>query len=68
MKKSNGVTQHPWDRWFRKRRFRLLRGRDYTCMTHCMSVQVRAAAIKRGLRASVMVNDMLSLSVELRKA
>ncbi len=34
-------------------------------MTHCMSVQVRAAAIKRGKRASVRFEDDDTLLVEV---
>jgi hypothetical protein len=59
------LVRYPWDRWFRQRKFRLTRGREYRGMTHAMSVQVRSAAIKRGLRASVRVEED-SLVITLR--
>lgn len=56
-KKKRKLTRHPWDTWFRRNSFSLRKGKHYQCMTHCMMIQLRAAAIKRGLRASVRQSD-----------
>ena len=50
-------VRHPWNRWFRRRRFQLVRGEDYRCQPHAMSVQVRNAAAKRNLRVSVQIEE-----------
>lgn len=58
--------RHPWNRWFRKRNFELKWGLDFTSMPHCMAVQVRNQAIKRGLRASISIDpDSGNLGINL---
>lgn len=55
MKKKKPV-RYPWDEWLAyKRPYRLKRGKDFRCMTHSMSVQIRNAAIARGMRVSVEI-------------
>ena len=49
--------RHPWDRWFKKDQFTLVRGRDFACMAHSMSVQVRSAAAARGLYVRVLISN-----------
>lgn len=49
------IQRHPWDKWFRTRRFTLIHGRDYKCQPHGMAVQVRQQAGMRGLSASISV-------------
>ncbi len=60
-KKENDNVQQPqhdpWDKWLKRKRFRLVRGRHYNCMPHSMGVQVRTAAANRGLRVSVLINE-----------
>lgn len=56
---------HPWNRWFRKKRFVLRHGVDFTSMPHCMAVQVRNQAIKRGKRASIVTTPDGDLVVNL---
>lgn len=46
---------HPWDLWFRMKRFRLLQGYEYFCEPSSMAVEVRAAAAKRQLKVSVYI-------------
>ena len=52
--------RYPWDDWLRSARKRpliLVRGVHFVCQVHSMNVQIRAAAIKFGLRASVHINE-----------
>lgn len=68
VKKKPSQVRYPWDRWFgsasrRRRQFVLVKGKDYHCMSHSMSVQVRNAAAARGLRVSVHISVYDTLSV-----
>ena len=36
--------RYPWKLWFSRHRFRLIRGRDYDCLTHAMVQMIRSAA------------------------
>jgi hypothetical protein len=47
------MISYPWERWFRKRRIKLMRGRDYRCMTHCFNVLARAAAKRLNYAVSI---------------
>ena len=53
------LPRYPWDRWFRRKAFTLRRGQGYRCQPHSMSVQVRSAAQKRGLRVSVLIRESI---------
>jgi hypothetical protein len=44
---------YPWDSWFARESFRLVRGRDYDCPVSSIIQQVRNAASRRGLGVSV---------------
>ena len=56
---SNGL-RYPYDKWFsRNRRYRLRRGTDFYCQPHSMSVLLREAAAKRGVRVSVFIDGNL---------
>lgn len=56
-------ARHPWDKWFKKRKFRLTRGVHFDGMPHAMSVQVRSAARDRDIRVSVTINgDTLTVT------
>lgn len=51
---------YPWDRWvrlLRRKKLTLRRGRDYHCQPHSMSVMVRNAAVARGIRVQVLINE-----------
>jgi len=50
-------TRHPWDRWFKKKQFKLVRYKHYFCMPHSMGVQIRTAAAKRELAVSVHIRE-----------
>lgn len=60
---------YDWDKWFARRRFRLLRGTHYFCSQSTMSQQIRNAATKRGLQVSItegkgpMYVDMIQVKV-----
>lgn len=49
-------VRHPWDKWFQKSRFNLVRGKHFGGMPHAMAVQVRNAASLRGYDASVYID------------
>lgn len=55
--KRSGVPspnrRYPWERWFSKRKFTLVKGRHYECQPHSMAQQVRSAASKYGCRVSI---------------
>jgi len=48
-------VKHPWDRWFRKKHFKLIRYRDYDSLPSLMAQQVRNNASKRKLKVTVDV-------------
>jgi hypothetical protein len=47
------MVRHPWEKWFSKKSFRLIRGKHFNGMVHSMAQQVRNAASARGLRVSI---------------
>lgn len=51
------MFKHPWDKWFRRKQFCLVRGRHYTCQPHSMAQQVRTAALKRSLSISIRIAE-----------
>lgn len=61
----SGRVSYPWDNWFTKSKFRLHRGVEYFCLTHCMNILVRGAATARGLQVSIHVEegDVLAVTV-----
>ena len=54
MRKKKQI-HHPFDKWFKRKNFKLVRGKHFKCMTHCMNVQLRNAAAKRNIRLSIDV-------------
>ncbi len=58
-------NRYPWGRWFRKGRFRLTEGRDYTCRPYGMAQMVRTQASKCRLRVRVTIglDDVISVAV-----
>ena len=54
-KKENTLKPHSFDKWFKHKQCKLVKGKHYTCMPHSMSVQLRNAAKKRGLKISVHI-------------
>lgn len=51
------APKYPWDEWLRRRRLRLVRGIDFDCQPHSMSVMIRTRAARRGLRVSVSIDE-----------
>jgi len=50
-------VRHPWDKWLKRKKLILIRGRDFRCQPHSMSVMVRNAAYARGIRVSVRIDE-----------
>ena len=48
---------YPWDLWFQLDNFVLMRGRDYNCSSFSFGQQVRNAAVSRGIRIKIRVDD-----------
>lgn len=48
---------YQWDDWFSHQRFRLERGKHFSAQPHGMSIMIRQAAKKRGLRVSVHISE-----------
>lgn len=59
--------RYPWDRWFARRTFTLVRGRHYDCLPHGMAQMVRNAAAgpKYRLRVSVRITDDGDITVRV---
>ncbi len=55
--KQKRLPRYPWNRWLKRKRFRLVRGKDFACMPHSMAVQVRNAAAKQSIRVSVTIDE-----------
>lgn len=62
---TKNLNRHPWDKWFRKNKFKLKKGVHFTCMPHSMSVQVRNAAHLRGIKVRVLFDDAETLVVHV---
>lgn len=65
-------VRHPWDKWFKKirgkgKKLLLKRGKDYDCMTHSMSIQLRNAAKQRGIRISCQTREE-GEAIEIKEA
>lgn len=48
---------YPWEKWFSRKTFTVVRGVDYDCAVHGMLAQIRTKASQRGLRVSVKAVD-----------
>lgn len=48
--------RHPWDRWFSKKSFTLVKGKDFACQPHGMAQAVRNAAAMDKFRKSVSIH------------
>ena len=64
---SQYPLRYPWDLWFEEAAIgpiRLVKDKDFPCQVHSMGVQIRTAAISRGLTVRVLThNDTISLEV-----
>lgn len=45
--------RYPWTTWFRRGRFTLTRGIEFSCLTHGMAAMVRNVASRKRLRISI---------------
>lgn len=51
------LRRYPWDKWFSRKTFTLIQGRDFDCQVQTMTVQIRNAAIRRGKVARLRVKE-----------
>ena len=63
----SGKAAYPWADWFKNKKFKLRRGKEFLCKTHCMNVLVRGAARNRNLQVSICVEEGDVLVVTLDK-
>lgn len=49
--------RYPWDRWFRRPKFTLYRGLDYSCRTDSMALMARFAGWDRGKRCTIKIHE-----------
>lgn len=57
MGKKKKPTRYPWDKWFGRSKFRLVRGKHFQCATHGMAGQIRNAAVLYGVKVSIKVKE-----------
>ena len=61
--------KYPWERWFSKDKFKIYWGKDFDCMPHSMTVQIRTMATEYGKSVSIQTeiedNGETSLTVEV---
>ena len=62
-----GPKGYDWDKWFSKKRFVLEYGKHYSCMPHSMMVQIRRAALARGIPISIKVLGVGKFRVEIKR-
>jgi hypothetical protein len=73
LRSKNGVPKpkarrfgrrYTWDKWLKEGSFVLVRGRDFTCMTHGMAQMIRNVASKKGFRVSIRIvsNDRIEVT------
>jgi hypothetical protein len=49
--------RYPWAEWFKKKRFKLVKGKDFDGMTHGMAAMVRNAACRLRLSVNVSLKE-----------
>ena len=60
-----GIVPHPFDKWFKQKRTKLVRGKHFNCMPHSMGIQIRNAAKKRKVKVSIHIQgDILIVSIK----
>ena len=57
--------RYPWDKWFSRKKFRLVRPTHFSCKVHCMAQLIRTKAASRGLRVSIRIGED-SVTVEVK--
>ncbi len=64
MPKKKKPIRYPWTRWFRKKKFELVKGRDFHRIEpYVMSQQIRSYAFRRGFSVSVKIHGSKRLEV-----
>ena len=59
---SDEQVRYPWDKWFKRAKFRLTRNVDFICQQHSMVQQIRSVAAARGISVSITVDgDVLEV-------
>lgn len=63
-KKKEKPARYPWSKWLNKSKFKLVRGKHFSCATYCMAGQVRNAAVLYDVKVSIKVKgDTLEVTV-----
>jgi hypothetical protein len=48
--------KYPWSKWFARGKFRITRGKEFTCQIHSMVAQIRNVASALGKSVSIATN------------
>lgn len=49
--------RYPWEAWFSRLSFRVVKGVHFDCTVHGMAQMIRNQAAKRGVRVSLKLSD-----------
>ena len=64
--KKETPKPHPFDKWFKHKQCKLIKGKHFFCQPHSMSVQLRNAAHKRGVKISVHIQGEILIIKVIR--
>lgn len=48
--------KYPWAKWLSRKRFALLKDRDFTCQPHSMAQTIRTRFAKDGVHVSIKID------------
>lgn len=49
--------KYPWNKWFKRTKFKLVKGTHYQILSHSMAQQVRNAAYRQGLTVKTEISQ-----------
>lgn len=62
-------SKYNWELWFSRRKLKLEQGKDFTCQTYSMVIQIRQQATKRNRVVHIdVVSDTLIVTIESERA
>ena len=68
MAPRDSLNIYPWDKWFKRGRWSIRRGRDYKCQPFAMAQQIRNEARKRGVYVAVFIDEtVLTVTVHTKR-
>lgn len=49
--------KYPWNKWFARKRYRLVFGKHFSCLPHAMAQQIRTEAGRRSTKVHIHVTQ-----------